>query len=52
LGSLPAALQNYTNYAGGLVAAGKEPDGGKALIVFLTSPPAQTVMILKGFEGL
>jgi molybdate transport system substrate-binding protein len=52
LGSLPATLQNYTNYAGGLVAAGKERDGGKAFVGFLTSPQAQTVMKSKGFEGL
>jgi molybdate transport system substrate-binding protein len=32
LGSLPAALQHYTNYAGGLVAAGKERNGAKALL--------------------
>jgi molybdate transport system substrate-binding protein len=52
LGSLPSTLQHYTNYAGGLVAAGKERDGAKAFIAFLTSPSAQTVMKSKGFEGL
>jgi molybdate transport system substrate-binding protein len=52
LGPLPPALQNYTNYAGGLAATGKERDGSKAFIVFLTSLPAQTVMKSKGFEGL
>ena len=51
LGPLPSALQNYTNYAGGLVAAGTERDGAKAFIAFLTSPQAQTVMKSKGFEG-
>jgi molybdate transport system substrate-binding protein len=52
LGSLPSTLQNYTNYAGGLVTAGKERASGKAFIAFLTSLPAQTVMKSKGFEGL
>jgi molybdate transport system substrate-binding protein len=52
LGSLPSTLQHYTNYAGGLVAAGKERDSAKAFIAFLTSPQAQTVMKSKGFEGL
>lgn len=52
LGSLPAALQHYTNYAGGLVAAGKERDRAKAFIAFLTTPEAQTVMKSKGFAGL
>jgi molybdate transport system substrate-binding protein len=52
LGSLPAALQHYTNYAGGLVAAGKERNGAKAFIAFLTTPQAQTVMRSMGFAGL
>ena len=52
LGPLPATLQKYTNYAGGLARAGKERDGGKAFIAFLTSAAAQTVMKSKGFEGL
>ena len=52
LGALPSTLQHYTNYAGGLVAAGKERDGAKAFMAFLTSPQAQTVMKSKGFEGL
>ena len=52
LGSLPSTLQNYTNYAGALVAAGKEREGAKTFIAFLTSPRAQTVMKSKGFEGL
>ena len=52
LGPLPPTLQHYTNYAAGLVTAGKEHDGAKAFIAFLTSPPAQAVMKSKGFEGL
>lgn len=52
LGPLPSTLQHYTNYAGGLVAAGKERDGAKAFIAFLISPRAQTVMKSKGFAGL
>jgi len=52
LGPLPSTLQHYTNYAGGLVRAAKERDGAKALITFLTSPQAQTIMKSKGFAGL
>ncbi len=52
LGSLPASLQHYTYYAGGLVKAGTERDGGKAFLVYLRSPAAQTMMKSKGFEGL
>ena len=52
IGPLPSVLQHYTNYAAGLVTAAKERDGAKALIAFLTSRPAQSVMKSKGFEGL
>lgn len=52
LGSLPSTLQHYTNYAGGLVTAGKERDGAKAFIAFLTSPQARAVMKSNGFAGL
>lgn len=52
LGPLPSALQNDTNYAGGLVTAGKEREGAGALIAFLTSPQAQTIMKSKRFAGL
>jgi molybdate transport system substrate-binding protein len=52
LGPLPSPLQNYTNYAGGVVTAGKKRDGAKVFIAFLTSPQAQTTMESKRFEGL
>jgi molybdate transport system substrate-binding protein len=52
LGPLPATLQNYTDYAGGLVTAGRERDAGKAFVGFLRSSAAQAVMKSKGFEGL
>lgn len=52
LESLPGSLQHYTYYAGGLVKGAAETDGGKAFLVFLRSPAAQTAMKSKGFEGL
>lgn len=52
LGSLPASLQHYTYYAGGLVRPGTQRDSGKAFLVYLRSPAAQTMMKSKGLEGL
>jgi molybdate transport system substrate-binding protein len=52
LGPLPLAVQDYTRYAAGLVAVSKQPDAGKALIAFITSPSAIAMMKLRGFEPL
>ena len=52
LGPLPTAVQDYTNYAAGLVTAGQHRDAGKALIAFITSSPAMAVMKTRGFEPL
>jgi molybdate transport system substrate-binding protein len=52
LGPLPVAVQDYTHYAAGLVAAGQQRDAGKALIMFITSPTALAVMKNRGFEPL
>ena len=50
VGPLPAAIQNYTAFAAGILASSKEQDAGKALIQFFTSPAAVTIMHAKGFE--
>jgi molybdate transport system substrate-binding protein len=52
LGPLPMSIQDYTNYAAGLVTAGEQRDAGKALIAFITSPSALAVMKMRGFEPL
>ena len=52
LGPLPIAVQDYTNYAAGLVTAGQQRDAGKALIAFITSTQALVVMKARGFEPL
>jgi molybdate transport system substrate-binding protein len=52
LGPLPMAIQDYTNYAAGLVTTGRQRDAGKALIALITSPQAQAVMKTRGFEPL
>jgi molybdate transport system substrate-binding protein len=52
LGPLPSAIQDYTTYAAGVVAAGKQPGAGQTLIAFITSPSALAVMKARGFEPL
>ena len=50
VGPLPAALQNYTLFAAGIVASSKQQDAGKALIQFISSPDAAAVIKAKGYE--
>lgn len=50
VGPLPAAIQNYTLFAAGIGASSKEPEAGKALIQFLSSPAAAAVLKAKSFE--
>jgi molybdate transport system substrate-binding protein len=47
---LPAEIQNYTQFAPGIVTGSSHADAARALITFLTSPVAQTVLKAKGFE--
>lgn len=49
-GPLPSAIQNYTQFAPGIVAGSSRPDAARALVTFLSSPAAQTVLKAKGFE--
>src|SRR3954468_18919290 len=49
-GPLPSAIQNYTEFAPGVVAGSNQPDAARMLVIFLTSPAAQTVLKAKGFE--
>jgi molybdate transport system substrate-binding protein len=49
-GPLPAAIQNYTQFAPGIVAGSNQTDAAAALVTFLSSPAAQTVLKAKGFE--
>jgi len=51
VGPLPALIQNYTLFAGGIVAASKEPDAARQLIGFISSPAAQAIWQAKGFES-
>ncbi len=49
-GPLPAAIQNYTQFAPGIVTRSSQADAGRALVTFLSSPAARTVLKAKGFE--
>lgn len=49
-GPVPAEVQNYTTYAGGVSATTKEADAAKALIGLLGGPSAATVLREKGME--
>ena len=50
VGPLPGELQNVTLFAGGVHAASKEPEAGKALLQFLLTPEAKDVMRNRGLE--
>jgi molybdate transport system substrate-binding protein len=50
VGPLPSAIQNYTQFASGIVNGSNQTEAARALITFLTSPAAQTVLKAKGFE--
>jgi molybdate transport system substrate-binding protein len=49
-GPLPSAIQNYTQFAPGIVIGSSQTDAARALVTFLSSPAAQTVLKAKGFE--
>ena len=48
VGPLPAEIQVYTDFAVGVGANAKEPEGAKALIKFLATPAAVSVTKTKG----
>jgi molybdate transport system substrate-binding protein len=50
VGPLPAELQLYTVYPAAVAAGTKEPEAAKALIKFMTSPAAITVLKAKGLS--
>src|SRR5436305_3879373 len=49
-GSLPPAIQNYTEFIAGIVTGSSQTDAARALVTFLYSPAAKTVLKAKGFE--
>ena len=51
VGPIPAEIQNYTVYAGGLSASAKEADAARALLAALRSDGAREIMKAKGLEA-
>src|SRR5258708_36679474 len=49
-GPLPSAIQNYTQFAPGILTGTSQPDAARALVTFLSTPATQTVLNAKGFE--
>jgi molybdate transport system substrate-binding protein len=50
VGPFPPELQRYTVFTAGVATKAKEPGAARALIGFLTSPPAMAVIKAKGME--
>ena len=51
VGPLPAEIQNYTVYAGGVSAAATDPAAARALLDTLAGPAAAAVLKSKGMEA-
>src|SRR5436305_5424959 len=52
VGPLPPELQKITVFSAGIASVSKEPEAGTALIKFLASPAAATVMVASGMEPI
>jgi molybdate transport system substrate-binding protein len=50
IGPIPAELQSWVVFTGGVSSAAKEPEAGRALLAFLTTPAALAVFKAKGFD--
>ena len=51
VGPLPAEIQNYTVYAGGLGARAAQPEAARALIKWLAGPQLAPVLKTKGMDA-
>jgi molybdate transport system substrate-binding protein len=51
VGPVPAEVQTYVSFKGGIGSAAKEPAAGKALIEFLTSFAATPAINAYGLEA-
>ena len=49
-GPLPPEIQNYTQFLPGIVTGSSQADAARALVAFLYSPLAKTILKAKGFE--
>lgn len=51
VGPLPAPIQNFTLFAGGVVSASREQEAATALLRFITAPAARPIWRARGFEA-
>ena len=51
VGPLPAAIQNYTTYAGAVGTAAREPEAARAFLAALTGEAARDALARKGMEA-
>jgi molybdate transport system substrate-binding protein len=51
VGPLPAPIQNFTLFAGGIVATSKEQEAAEALMRFISSPASLQTWKTKGFDA-
>ncbi|MCK1294971.1 MULTISPECIES: molybdate ABC transporter substrate-binding protein [unclassified Bradyrhizobium] len=47
---LPPDIQNYTQFAPGIITGSSQADAAQALVAFLSMPASRTVLKAKGFE--
>jgi molybdate transport system substrate-binding protein len=52
VGPLPDELQKITVFSAGIATSAKEPDAGKALIKYLTSPAARPELVKTGMDPI
>jgi molybdate transport system substrate-binding protein len=52
VGPLPAELQKITTFSAGIATVSKEPDAGRALIKFMTSPGARDAIVKSGMDPI
>ncbi len=52
IGKLPDDLQKITVFSAGIATVSKEPEAGKALIKFLTSPAARDEIVKSGLDPI
>jgi molybdate transport system substrate-binding protein len=52
VGPLPDSLQKVTVFSAGIATVSKEPEAGKALIKFLSSPAARETIVNSGLEPI
>jgi molybdate transport system substrate-binding protein len=50
VGPIPAEIQNYTVYAGGISATARDPAAARAFLAALTGPRAKAILAEKGME--